>query len=183
MTPTEKIQAWIEKNKITMEVIFVPFSKSRNAVAKPKFNDYCLNWQVTILKDSKPIWTGDYSAGQGHCPTYKQSAVKTLEYTEKIIHECEKGFKAFGFGMVFGLRCRPQDRILPKLRDVLYGISLDSQVIDYKGFEDWASNFGYDTDSRKAEKIYDSCLKSALSFRNGLGDKALRNLSEACQDY
>jgi hypothetical protein len=61
--------------------------------------------------------------------------------------------------------------------------SRDSEVIDHPNFESWASEIGYDADSRKAESIYRACLEIALKLRSALGDRGLKELREACQDY
>ena len=46
----------------------------------------------------------------------------------------------------------------PTLEDVLECLVMDSAYIDRaSSFEEWADEFGYDTDSRKAEKIYKAC--------------------------
>lgn len=45
----------------------------------------------------------------------------------------------------------------PSLADVLDCIASDSAGYENAGsFEDWASEYGYDTDSRKAERIYNT---------------------------
>jgi hypothetical protein len=42
-------------------------------------------------------------------------------------------------------------------------------AFDYSSFEDWADCFGYDQDSRKAEKIYQACKKNAKKLLKCLG--------------
>ena len=76
-----------------------------------------------------------------------------------------------------------QEKILPEIKDVLYSLISDGDVINYSSFEEWADNYGYDLDSRKAEGIYAACLKTGLALRNGLGDAVLSQLQEAFQDY
>ena len=39
-----------------------------------------------------------------------------------------------------------------------------------QSFEDWCGEFGYDTDSRKAEGIYKACEKVAENMKRLLGD-------------
>lgn len=39
------------------------------------------------------------------------------------------------------------------------------------GFEDWAGEYGYDTDSRKAERIYEAVKKQAGEFLDFIGGK------------
>lgn len=65
----------------------------------------------------------------------------------------------------------------------IFSLILDAGVIGHANFEDWASEFGYDTDSRKAEKIYRDCLATALKLRNGLSEKVLAELQDASQEY
>lgn len=58
----------------------------------------------------------------------------------------------------------------PTVDDVLYSLLIDSIAEEFGSFEDWAVSVGYDTDSRKAEKIYNACLKNAELLNNLLGD-------------
>jgi len=182
MTPQELI----EKHRITMETRFIPFSQSRNKAEKHK----SLNWVVTILCNGREVITTDYSAGCGHCPAYKKPVTrngKVDKYAQQslIDYECEKGMTArasVGFsGLVYA---KPGGaKIEPELKDVLYSLVMDSDVLNYSTFEEWAQNFGYETDSRKAEKIYNECLKIALKVRAGLGQEFLTDAKQAYEDY
>jgi hypothetical protein len=58
-----------------------------------------------------------------------------------------------------------------------------TSVLDSGSFEEWAADYGFDTDSRKAETTYRACLDIALKLRNGIGEDGLRKLQEAFQDY
>jgi hypothetical protein len=60
---------------------------------------------------------------------------------------------------------------------------MDADAIDHATFADWASDFGYETDSRQAERIYKQCLEIGLKLRAMLGDSTLSELREAAQDY
>jgi hypothetical protein len=71
----------------------------------------------------------------------------------------------------------------PTLADVMHSLTMDASVLDCRSFEDWAAEYGYDTDSRKAEQVYDACLKSALELRALVGDSGLRALQSAFQEY
>ncbi len=48
----------------------------------------------------------------------------------------------------------------PELEDILGSILQDTTYLDY-GFEDFANEMGYDSDSRTAEKIYKDIQKQA----------------------
>jgi hypothetical protein len=133
----------------------------------------------------RQILTTDYMAGAGHSPSYKQG--RDNETFLKCQFECEHGIKA-GLVAYLGRNteirpARPTQPIVPNEVDVIASLALDSNVLDESSFEDWASNLGYDVDSRKAEATYRACLDLALKLRNGLGDEGLRKLHEACQDY
>lgn len=166
MTPAERIDAVSADLGISMTTEFVPWSQSRNKGEKSP----SLNWNVTLQRNGHPFLTTDYMAGSGHAPSYKPRT--TLEENDAIIWECENGRHSF--------TKRP---LKPDLRDVLYSLASDASVLDCSGFEDWASDLGYDTDSRKAEAIYRACLEIALKLRNTLGEDGLARLREATQDY
>ena len=59
---------------------------------------------------------------------------------------------------------------------------VDSEVLEYSSFEQWANVFGYNEDSREAEKVYNVCLATALKF-NQIGAAAIGELKEVYQDY
>ncbi len=55
--------------------------------------------------------------------------------------------------------------------EVLAGLCRDGQDASGQSFESWAGDYGYDTDSRKAEDVYRACQKA--------GDDARKLLSHA----
>lgn len=64
----------------------------------------------------------------------------------------------------------------PQLPEVLPCLQLDSNVLQYGNFEQWADDLGYDQNSRSAEKIYNQCLKNTLQFRAFLGETVFNEL-------
>jgi hypothetical protein len=179
--------AIVEGLGLTVDSAFVPFSKSRNA--KEKFPS--LNWKVTVKKAGREILTTDYMAGSAHCPSYRQTfGRKTIadhEQEAKVAWECEHGFKALGVREgyrteVYGAM-NDKNALKPDTLGVLHSLAMDSDVLDSGGFEDWASNFGYDVDSRKAEQTYRACLEIALKLRAALGDEGLKTLRNAFEGY
>lgn len=65
----------------------------------------------------------------------------------------------------------------PTVETVLECLSSDSSMLDY-GFEEWADNLGWDSDSRKAEKTYKLCQRQAKKLENMLGAPAFQDLLE-----
>ena len=76
-----------QKSGTFYQVCFVPFSQFRNKTEKTK----SLNWKITLCKKDKEVMTFDYSAGIGHCPSYKQGPMSIYQ-KDAIDMECETGF-------------------------------------------------------------------------------------------
>jgi hypothetical protein len=65
----------------------------------------------------------------------------------------------------------------PKAGEVLNCLAMDAASLENaRGFEDWASDLGYDTDSRKAEKIYKACEHASRRLKAFLGGEAYQLL-------
>jgi hypothetical protein len=59
----------------------------------------------------------------------------------------------------------------PTLDDVLDCLASDAAGVESAcSFEDWCGEYGYDTDSRKAEHTYKTCERQAVKLRRLLGD-------------
>lgn len=189
-----KLLSLLDACGLNIEARFVAFSLSRNANPKAKPSERSLNWRITLLQQhldgkAKPILECDYSAGIGHCPCVKTKdrAIGSwrvpgysLDEARAIEFETEKG-KPYSANLNWA---KPGSKlIVPDRLDVIHSLLSDGDAIEYRGFEDWAANFGYDTDSRKAEETYRACLDIGLKLRSALGDKVLAELREAFQDY
>lgn len=76
------------------------------------------------------------------------------------------------FSMGWGLGGRP-----PKLCEVLDCMASDSAGLENNGtLEDWCSEYGYDTDSRKAERTYKTIQRQSARLRTFLGNAAYEAL-------
>lgn len=173
MAREELIEA-MKKHGLIVESTFVPWSQSRHKNEGHR----TLNWRVTLIADpdnGRHILTTDYSAGIAHCPGYSQGDRSILQ-EETIRRETESGRAS----TLSGLNGKP---ILPDSCDVLSALVNDADVLNHSTFESWAGDYGYETDSRKAEQLYRACLETALKLRNGLGETILSELREAAQDY
>lgn len=179
------IAATLESLKLTVESRFVPFSQSRNKSEKHK----SLNWVVTVKRDGRNVLSTDYSAGAAHCPSYDLKVSPLWKQPAKywqsdlVDFETESGFKARGFTSWGGFTADKSKPIKPDPLDVFYSLTMDSGFLDYAGFEDWASEYGYDADSRSAESTYRACLEIALKLRAAIGGAGLETLKTAYQDF
>lgn len=58
----------------------------------------------------------------------------------------------------------------PNLLDVLDCLRSDcASIEDTPAFEEWAASLGYDTDSRKAEAVWRTCLEQSALLRGWMG--------------
>lgn len=181
--------AAIESLGITMNAKFVPFSQSRNA--KPRAGQKepwrSLNWIVTLERNGKAFIETDYSQGVGHCPASKNWKNNSHLQHRAIAIEIETGFTAiaesWGSGEPRQGRTEKHRIAPPAIDEVLHSLIMDSSVLDYASFEDWAPYLGFDADSREAEKTYQACLAIALKLRAGIGEAGIETLRIAFEDY
>lgn len=166
---------------LSVSAVFVPWSKSRNFDPKAKVSERSLNWRVTIKRDGRDVLTTDYSAGVGHCPSYKQGARWTLDYASTIEFETEKGHAARHMATLSAAMAGKA--ILPDAANVLASLAMDAGAIDAATYEEWAADYGYDPDSRKGEAIYRACLETALKLRSALGEAGLQTLRDAAAEH
>lgn len=174
-TTDELLASW--GVKVTSQ--FVPFSQSRSK----KNKDPNLNWTVTVSKDGRDILTTDYSAGVGHAPAYKKFGDRSFIGAEAVRKECETGrLSRVTEGSDFVYTHASKSLPPPDAKDVLSCLILDASVLNSASFEDWASEYGYDKDSRSAEAAYRTCLDTALKLKNGLGESVFAQMQEAFRD-
>jgi hypothetical protein len=174
-----ELETAISELGLTITSEFVPFSQSRNKGEKYP----SLNWRVTLQKNGRAVLTTDYTAGSGHAPSYKQGD-NTVDRNNMVRFECENGYPASNSGGGPNVHRRlGGGPIKPDAADVINSLAMDSDVIDHPTFESWASELGYDVDSRSVEKTYRACLEIALKLRAGIGEDGLAKLRKAGEDY
>jgi hypothetical protein len=175
----DTLRAKMAEHGITVDAVFVPFSQSRNAKPNPKVGQLSLNWRITLRHRDRIVYSTDYSAGCGHCPSYTQSMHSRCSVNEftALVYECEHGRRA---RILPGGRIESADRAMlrPDMASVMSSLLMDADAIDYARYEDWARELGYDEDSRKGEQTYRVCLECALALRAAFGDALLQELRE-----
>ena len=72
--------------------------------------------------------------------------------------------------------------IAPNAASVLYCLLSDAEALD-QSFSDWAGNFGYDTDSRKALATYETCCDAGREMRRLFTAAQRDELRDLLQDY
>lgn len=142
-------------------------------------NGTMLKYTVAVYYKGRHVVTTPYSMGLGHIPGWvhkrlvmaEDSAIQAVLKSGKgsLYRDCDgKGILCYKSG----------PPILPAVADVVGCLATDGSALDYASFEDWASNYGYDTDSRKAEGIYRQCLDTGLRLKSAMGAEAFQALLE-----
>lgn len=166
-------------SRFTMTATYLPqdltrLEDKRGVVKASEVHALQLKYRVTINYNGVKVIETDYSMGIGHIPNFKLGFISmdTWDDLKQI----------FLTGKVIGPLRTPGKPIEPDMNDVLYCLLMDGRAIN-STFEDWAIEYGYDTDSRKAEAVYQACIEIGLTLQRHLGHKIVEDLNEAFSDY
>ena len=136
------IGEFIESNRIV--------SGSYRVDANPNMEDSrnMDHWKVTlvrkVLREGFDTWHG-----------YKGKLGAVQYSTRKLTVYFSKGYDHHGAE--------------PQAAEVLSCLADDAAGVEYRGFEEWCSDYGYETDSRKAEKTFKACKHIAARLQSFLG--------------
>lgn len=172
----QSLSDFLAKYPVEIELQEVPENPSMDDSREKMINYY------VILKREGRSMTLYFSTGLGWVE--KRSALKPgtglsapmVSYDKKNKRFIQSDFSGkkreadeFGWG---GSKYRIKK---PTVADVLDCLASDASGAD-ESFEDWASNYGYDTDSRSAERTYQTIQKQVKELRQLLGRDALNEL-------
>ena len=171
-TTLEQYEEIVKELGLELKSKFVPFSVSRNAEEEHK----SLNWKITISSGKKSMTT-DFMKGSGHL-NYPNTTFGLNGYQKRMINEAIDSAVETGIArklqvvdkdIKFSIGNMPFPN--PSLQEVLYCLTSDADVRNYLTYEQWSSDFGYDEDSRKGEKIYNECRKTTADLIKVLGSE------------
>lgn len=160
-------------------------------LVKDKDDDKWLHdvWTVVIDKPASgksPLMV-KYRTGIGHRVSLaalqkqkKQEQLKGYKHPQKFIkanHFCYEvaGARKGTFGDFQWLK-------VPKVSSVLHSLIMDAQA-GSETFEDFCSNYGYDTDSRRALEMYLECQKTSHDLRRFFNGGHMADMEEILRDY
>lgn len=128
------------------------------------------NYEIEITAPSGRGLKFAYSKGYGH----HKPLVKLLEGKKTNFMTVSYEYKVERSRRLGHVKCKPNEA------EMLYGILMDVRefVFDMPTFEEWAENFGWDSDSRKAEKIYRHCLDQYYNAQRVFGMPTLQYLCD-----
>ena len=123
-------------------------------------------WEVILGKDGT-TYTTKYTMGCAHRHYRGGKPIKFNWNGRMTLHEHEQN-----------KRSKPNN---PTLADVVHCLMSEARdIANTSTFEEWCDEFGYDHDSRKAEKTYQACCATYMATRSMF---RLDELSELFQDY
>jgi hypothetical protein len=168
-----KIHDLLCANGIQYRARFVPQSLSRNRHEK----DLSLNWFADFKREGMAVFSIEYMQGIAHMPGYDHRMASTNDGHKAAKRAAEEGIAPSLRG-----RFLPGKLPEPKATDVLHCIVLDADCLT-EPFEDWCANYGYGSDSRKAESLYLLCVKISREAMAVFGAPLLAQIRDLLQDY
>lgn len=126
------------------------------------------DFRFTItLTRGRMSFTTSYRMGSGHVQYDGREWIRRLD-----LEACLR----YGKGRLRGFRYSVFAPV-PALVDVMYALFLDASNTDLP-LEEWAVDYGYDPDSRTAERTYNACTETAKNLRRMFSPTEYATLDE-----
>lgn len=152
-------------------------------------NWQCIRYLVELTYKGKEVITTDYSLGIGHVDIKAIDMHKLpLEASEQSMLHAWKTRPGVKFTdpvsqAKLAAKIAKYQKVTPQLDDVLYSLIRDGDAFfNAQTFEQWADEFGYDTDSRKAEQTYKACDRIGRKLAGSVPATVLSVVRDITQD-
>jgi hypothetical protein len=157
--------------------------------------DNRLDYGITLKFNGKSVLTTEYHLGLGFV---KIAEVKSerfwlrpgrLTNDEGCMFAAWKkkpyaDFKDKALQTAVAVKIANAKNLRPTLPDVVHSLLMDGTAFfDAATFEQWASDFGYDADSRKAEAIYKACDNIGRTLASKIDAETLAKARKLLEDY
>lgn len=142
-------------------------------------------YDVTLKRNGRSIWSGPYHLGVGHVKGFPHGRLSMHEWSklDPVGHAARIPYDASAEARIAENLAKAQ-KVTPKLADVIYSLLMDgSAYFDAQTFEDWCNEYGYDTDSRKAETIWKACDEIGRNLARAFNTQELEELREAASNH
>lgn len=131
-------------------------------------------YTVRLLFKGREVLTTQYSMGVGHAKVPKRWEDQPAGLTKDEIcafntlrNNPHAQLKDKMLHASFAAKLAKAQKLTPQLADVMQSLMLDATAHDMT-FEDWCGELGYDSDSRKAEAIFNACDKIARQLNRAV---------------
>ena len=148
-------------------------------------------YAVSLAKLDKSVLQTDYFMGIGnvHCVIPVHSGSKNILEKEfmlfatPLLWQGASSVRSTDYPNCPSVRSGIKaERVLPVLRDVLYCLHSDKDILNYT-FNEWASDFGYSNDSISARDSYLAGQMAAQKFVRFFTVDERKLIAEACENY
>lgn len=148
-------------------------------------------YTITLFHHNKRILSTDYRLGIGHVKpeecklsfmVQRQFTANEESFLEAWKRNPRTNFKDKELQASVAAKLAKLQKVAPNLAEVLNSLLSDGTAFfNGETFEEWAGNYGYDTDSRKAEAIFKACDLIGRQL-NKISREILDKAREATQD-
>ncbi len=172
----------------SLEILTGPTAAVEPADSKDSKPWVHLAFSVRLMRNGREVLTTPYKLGVGHVPKGALLAVRAVTLDEQYCQNTLRNNKtpridAPGYLSLLEKAARLA-KVAPTLPDVLDSLVSDGAAyFDAETFEGWASNYGYDTDSRKAEQVWRACDEIGRKLARVLNAEELATLREAAANH
>jgi hypothetical protein len=149
----------------------------------------CIRYDVILSRNGRKFWSGPYHIGIGHIKPIAARTPLTLTSTEASLYDAWKKAPSRDYILKAELasmvgKVAVQTKYTPAIADILHCLLMDgSSYFDAQSFEEWCSELGYDSDSRKAEKTFQECQETGRKLSRAFNPMELSHLRNVAQDY
>jgi hypothetical protein len=162
-------QEFCTDNALTMTAKYVGIRADKRSTHKPNTRELAEPWQhflwACTLEYQGRTYTTEYRLGLGHCTKGRTHKVPC----EIVTNDIARALKPYGRIAIADVEGYVTPTA-PSLVDVLGSLTSDaSAALHCRDFEDFCNEYGYDTDSRAAEKVYAACTQVHFELYKLLG--------------
>jgi hypothetical protein len=172
----------------TLDVIAGPTAAVEPADSKDSKPWVHIAFSVRLMRNGREVLTTPYRMGVGHVSKGALLAVRDVTNHEQLCQNAIRNnrtphHEAPGHLSLLEKAARLA-KLVPTLADVLHSLVCDGAAyFDAETFEDWASNYGYDPDSRKAKAVWKACDETGRKLSRVLSADELATLREAAANH
>lgn len=156
-------------------------------------NDWpCIAFNVALDYKGRKVLSTSFKMGVGHVDITKAKIGRAInnwsEDMDAMLSSWKRNpyaqFKDKALQARVAAKLALAQGVKPSLEDVLHSLLSDGEAFfNAQSFEDWASEYGYETDSRKAEAIYRECDNIGRKIAAAVEPDAIKAAREILQDY
>lgn len=153
-------------------------------------NDWpCIEYDVNFTNGRKS-WTAQYRIGVGHVKIPRSTSCNLMGLTnseESLLYALQNNphakAKDPSLHASLATKLAKAQKVTLSCFEVFAQCCNDGLSAQDQSFENWAADFGYDADSRKAEKIYDECRAVWFEVLALAGEANVRKLAELASQF